>query len=199
MRRCGPWTRIGRASACAAAVAVGAAGSLWSCAPPKVQTTFLTNVDLVDMTERMATSFAASPAMQARTRESPRWIISIDRVDNRTNQIIPEDQKWIFVGRLRALLAATRLTDQKNLAWIVPQEKWAIIQQELRMYGEPPELRMRPTHLMTAQFSALTTTSGAGRSDAYFCSFQLVDLATGGLVWEDGWEVKREVVGKTYD
>lgn len=170
-----------------------------SCAPPKARTTFLTSVDLVDMTERMSASFAVTPAIADRARESPRWIISIDRVDNRTNQIIPENQKWAYVGRLRALLTASRISDQKNLVWIVPPERWATIQKELNMFGEPPDLRMPPTHLLTAQFSSLTTTSGAGRSDAYFCSYQLVELATGRLVWEDGWEVKREVMGVTYD
>jgi PBP1b-binding outer membrane lipoprotein LpoB len=170
------------------------------CAPPSTRTSFLNSVDLVDMTEQMSRSFARSPAIADRgPRTMPRWIISMSPVVNKTNQIISENQKWLYLGRLRMALTQSRLSDQHNLAWIVPPEHWAYIAKELGFYGEPPELRTPPTHLLTAEFSALTNTSGQGRSDAYLCSYQLVDLATGGMVWEDAWEVKRAVIGTTYD
>ncbi len=172
---------------------------LVSCAPPKASTTFLQSVDLVDSTEKMARSFAQSPAIMSRTYASPRWIISIDKIVNHTNQIIPENEKWAYIGRLRARMTQARISEQRSLVWIVPPEKWPIIAEELRSTGEPPDLRRPPTHLLTGQFSALTNTSGEGRSDAYLCTYELVDLATGEVVWQDSWEVKRSAVGKTYD
>lgn len=170
-----------------------------ACAPPKASTTFLSSVDLVDSTEKMARSFAQSPAIMSRSYASPRWIISIDKIVNHTNQVIPENQKWAYIGRLRARLTQASISEQRALVWIVPPEKWPIIAEELRSTGEPPDLRRSPTHLLTGAFTALTNTSGEGRTDAYLCSYELVDLATGEVVWQDSWEVKRAAVGKTYD
>jgi hypothetical protein len=169
------------------------------CAPPKVQTSFLRSVDLVEMTTRMSESFAATPAIAGRTAASPRWLISIDKVANNTNQIIPENEKWAYIGRLRAQLAQSRISDERNLVWIVPPERWPEIAHEIDASAEPRDLRTPPTHLLTATFSALTTTSGFGRTDAYLCAFQLVDLRDGVLVWEDAWEVKRGTAGRTWD
>jgi hypothetical protein len=178
-----------------AAVAVLVGG----CAAPKVKTSFLTSVDLVDMTSQMAESFGASPALVDRTPYSPRWIISIDKIVNNTNQIISENEKWAYIGRLRALLTQTKIADQRNLAWIVPPERWPLVAKELNALGEPPDLRRPPTHVLTGAFDSLTNSSGQGRSDAYLCAFQLVELRSGAVVWEDSWEVKRVVTGTTYD
>lgn len=170
-----------------------------ACAPPKVQTSFLRSVDLVDMTTIMAQSFARTPVIAQRSPDSPRWIISVDKVVNNTNQIIPENEKWAYIGRLRAQLAQTRISQEKNLVWVVPPERWPEIAREIDAAVEPRDLRLPPTHLLTATFSALTTTTGQGRTDAYFCAFQLIDLNSGTLVWEDAWEVKRGVLGRTWD
>ncbi len=173
--------------------------ALVACSPPKVSTSFLRDVDLIECTERMSRSFAQSPVISTRSYASPRWIISIDKLANHTNQIIVENEKWAWIGRLRSLLTQSRISEQKALIWIVPPEKWPIIQEELRSVGEPPDLRRSPSHLLTAAFTVLTNTSASGRSDSYLCTFQLVDLSSGELVWEDAWEVKRAVSGTTYD
>lgn len=187
------------ASSLSIALVLVAALGMSGCSPPKTQTTFLRSVDLVEMTDQMALSFAAAPVVAARSFDSPRWVISIDKITNHTNQIITENEKWAYIGRLRALLTQTRLSDVKNIAWIVPPERWPLIAAELRLIGEPADLRSRPTHVMTGEFGVITNTSGQGRSDSYVCSFQLVDLATGAMVWEDAWEVKRALTGTTYD
>ncbi len=165
--------------------------------PPKVRTTFLNSVDLVDMTDRMAQSFAGDEVIGQRTSQSSPWVVSIDRIHNYTNQIIPERQKWLYITRLRGQLAQSDLARQRNIIWIVPPDQWARLQDELG--DQPPELRMKPTHTLTGQFDALTNTSGKGRSDTYLCSYFLVDLRTGAEVWHGSWEVKRAVSGKTYD
>jgi hypothetical protein len=118
--------------------------------PPRAQTTFLTNVDLVDMTDRMAESFARTPAIAVRTPRDAPWIISIARVANNTNQIITDNERWAYVGRLRAVLTQSVVSDRRSLVWIVPPERWPLIASELSLIGEPPDLRRPPTHLMTA-------------------------------------------------
>jgi hypothetical protein len=167
--------------------------------PPRARTTFLDDVDMVAMTNRMARSFARDDVIGGRTPDSERWIVSIHRIANYTNQLIPEREKWLYVGRLRAVLQQSDLARERNLVWIIPPERWPIVAAELDVPDEPYGLRMDPTHLMTAEFHALTNTSGAGRSDAYLCDYQLVDLGRGTITWEDRWEVKRAVKGRTYD
>ena len=166
---------------------------------PKVQTTFLRSVDLVDMTDKMAQAFSQDSAISARQRTDSPWIISMYRVVNHTNQIIPDREKWLYLARLRALLAETDIARQRSIIWIIPPERWPIVAEELAISQEPYGSRKNPTHLLTAEFHALTNTSGQGRSDAYLCSYQLVDLKSGSIVWEGSWEVKRAVEGRTYD
>ena len=165
--------------------------------PPAAQTTFLNAVDLQDMTDRMAMSFAEDPEIASRDSTSPPWIISINRMTNHTNEIIPNREKWLYVARLRALLGSTGLARNRNMVWIIPPERWADLQSELG--SAPSELRLPPTHQMSAEFTSLTNTSRHGRSDAYLCEYRLVDLATGELIWTDFWEVKRAATGLTFD
>jgi hypothetical protein len=172
---------------------------LSGCAAPQTNTTFLRSVDLTSMTDRMAQSFANGAHLGARTGEDEPWVISMYRVVNHTNQIIPDREKWLYLARLRAILAQSDVTRQRRVIWVIPPERWAMVAEELGISDEPYGLRMNPTHQLTAEFHALTNTSGQGRSDAYLCDYQLVDLHTGHIVWEDKWEVKRAISGKTYD
>jgi len=165
--------------------------------PPRVRTTFLTSVDLAHMTDQMAQSFASDEIMSQRSPNDEPWVISIYRIVNHTNQIIREHERWLYIARLRGQLARAGFSDERSIVWVVPPERWALVADELG--PPPPELRLSPTHLLTAEFNALTRTSPRGRSDAYVCSYQLVSLETGGIVWEDSWEVKRAVSGLTFD
>ena|SRR5436190_5705699 len=172
---------------------------LAGCGAPKANTTFLQSVDLVNMTDRMAESFAHDDIIGRRTPSDDPWVISIFRVVNHTNQVIPDREKWLYIARLRALLAQSNLAAQRHIIWIIPPERWPMVAEELGVSKEPYGLRMNPTHQLTADFLALTNTSGKGRSDAYLCDYQLLDLRSGQIVWEDKWEVKRAISGKTYD
>lgn len=174
--------------------------ALTACtSPPRARTTFLNSADLVNMTDRMAESFTRDEVIGRRTSEDDPWVISIYRVVNHTNQIMPERERWMYIGRLRALLAQTDVAQQRSLIWVVPPERWPMIAEEMGTQQEPFGLRMNPTHQLTAEFHTLTHTSAAGRSDAYVCSFQLIDLRSGAITWEDSWEVKRAVSGLTFD
>lgn len=165
---------------------------------PKARTTFLDSVDLVAMTSQMSQSFTQDEVINARSQDSDRWVVSIYRIVNNTNQIIPERQKWLYINRLRALLDRSDIAQRCNITWVIPPERWSIIAAETGE-AEPYGLRLEPTHLLTAEFNTLTNTSGSGRSDTYLCAYELVDLDSGRVVWQDSWEVKRAVSGRTYD
>jgi hypothetical protein len=173
--------------------------ALAGCAPdpPEARTTFLRSVDLVEMTDHMTRSLARDEVIGRRTADDPSWVISLDRIENRTAQIVPDREKWLYVARLRARLARTDASARHHLLWVIPPERWPIVEREIG--PAPPELRLRPTHVLTGTFHSLTRTSGAGRADHYHCGYQLVDLGDGRIVWEDGWETKRVVEGRTYD
>ena len=189
----------GRLLACALVLAMCAAG----CSAPQARTTFLGSVDLVEMTDHMAQSFAADPEIAARSSSEQPMVVSIHRVVNQTNQVIPDREKWLYVARLRAMLSQSDLTRDRRVIWVIPPQQWVKLSDELG--PEPAELRTPPTHELAATFYALTNTVGisgggpGGRSDAYFCSYDLVDLERGTIVWEDKWEVKRARTGLTYD
>lgn len=166
---------------------------------PAPATSFLRSVDLVDMTDRMGESLSASPAVAARAATDAPWIVSLSRLSNFTNQIIAEGEKWLYLVRLRSQLAQTDLSQERAIAWIIPADKWRLVHQEPGLPPEPYGVRADPTHVLTAEFHALTHTGAAGRSDAYLCAYHLLDLSDGRLVWEDAWEVKRTIHGRTWD
>lgn len=177
-----------------AALAAGCAST-----PPRIHTTFLRSVDLVNMTDRMAESFAGDEVIGRRSESDEPWVISVYRIVNRTNQIITDSEKWLYTARLRAMLAQSDVADKRSIIWVIPPERWPMVAEELGVSEEPYGLRMDPTHQLTAEFHSLTNTSALGRSDAYVCDYHLFDLDTGVIIWEDAWEVKRHASGLTYD
>jgi acetyl esterase/lipase len=189
--------RAGASAACGLALILTTLALTACGGPPTARTTFLNAVDLVHMTDQMAQSFANDEMISERTPQDEPWVISIYRVVNHTNQIIREHERWLYLGRLRAQLAQSNFSDDRSVIWVIPPERWPLVADELG--PAPPELRMRPTHLLTAEFNVLTQTHARGRSDAYVCSYQLVDLESGSIVWEDAWEVKRAIAGLTFD
>lgn len=195
----GQRSAISTHAACGFVFAYTALALIGCGGPPRANTPFLTSVDLVHMTDRMSESFADDEIINKRTQDHEPWVISIYRVVNHTNQIIRENERWLYIGRLRSRLSQAGFSEDKSLIWIVPPEQWPRIATELGGAQEPPELRMTPTHLLTAEFHALTQTGPGGRSDTYHCAYELLDLNTGEVIWQDAWEVKRAVAGLTFD
>jgi len=168
-----------------AILAIGLAACL-GCGGPRVQTTRLQAADLVAMTDKMAASLARAEALSRRGPGSPTWWIAADRVVNKSNDIIPEREKELFIARLRALLNRSSLSGSRNLRFV----------REAALAGSG---RPTPTHALTATFDALTHADPKRRTDYYLCAFQLIDLRDETVVWEDAYEVKRTVVRSKFD
>src|SRR4051812_44675889 len=68
--------------------------------------TALDSINLEDMTDRMAASIAASPAVQAAiAREGPLKVV-VQPVENRmTGEVLPRGEAEAFTARVRALLS----------------------------------------------------------------------------------------------
>lgn len=176
MRR---WFRMAVGGVVALAVLAG-------CGGPRANTTRLTAVDLVAMTDRMAASLVRASALADRDAASQPWRIAADRVRNNTNDIIPEREKQLFLARLRALLNETDTLRRRNITFV----------REAELSGPR---RASPTHALTATFHAITHADRQRRSDFYLCAFQLVDLRDESVVWEDRYEVKRSVARSRFD
>lgn len=161
--------------------------ALGACATPRVSTTQLTPADVVSMTDRMTVSLLEDEVIGTRDGDSERWVISIDRVRNLTEHPMTVRQRWAAMARLRSRLAQTDFAQERNIAWILPPDRW---QQYASDSYNPRAQRLLPTHSLHATFYSDTTSSLAGRSDAYLCAFTLTDLNTGSVIWEDSFEVK---------
>lgn len=160
---------------------------LTGCAAPRVVTTRLTSTDVVEMTDRMTASLTGDEFISSRSTASQPWVFSIDRVRNLTEHPMTMSERWATMARLRARLAQTDFSDQRNITWVLPPDIW---QQYAPDSYDAAAQRRLPTHSLHATFYSDTTSSLAGRSDAYLSLFTLTDLATGQIVWEDRFEVK---------
>jgi len=183
-----------RLFACAAAAVL--AGVVVGCSAPRVNTTMLTAADVVRMTDDMSADLAAAPFLAERSPDSPLWVWSMDRVTNLTEHIMPEGERWAVMARFRAKLSESLLARERNIRFVLPPEQW-------KKYAsgswQPEAERLRPTHALRAEFRSDTVTSLHARSDHYLCAFQLLDLESGRLLWEDAYEVKYAVSRNRFD
>jgi len=162
-------------------VALALAASLMGgCAPRSegiaLQTTMLTSVDLVRMTDDMAVSLLNS-GVDLKDR-----IVVTDRVVNRTNHIIDTGEKELFLAKLRVTLAQNPTIQAMGVAFVARPDELPEI--------APQGTGQGPTHALTATFYTLTQVTRSLRDDAYACAFQLQDLRTREVVWEDAYEVR---------
>ncbi|MCA9310721.1 MAG: hypothetical protein KDA21_05900 [Phycisphaerales bacterium] len=169
---------------------------LSGCGAPRLyDTTMLTSVDVVQMTDQMVGSLVASGVMAGRTSEDDPWVITMDKVSNRTEHIMSPGERWGIMNRLRALLMQTDLRRERSLVFVLPREAW----QAMDTVEEAPPTRRSPTHALRATFLSDTQSSVRARVDAYLCAFQLLELESGRLVWEDAFEVKYAVERNAFD
>lgn len=173
---------------CIAALAAG-------CATPP-RTTTLSGDDLDAMTAEMAQKLHAE-LFAGRTPDSPPMRIAIQRVENLTSDIIPVDEQWQIMARIRDAQPIIELGNQCNVRFVIPAE---YLRASRTRAEEPGFAAQRaPTHEMTATFRSLVRATGLHRTDMYTCEFRITDLATGGLDWVGIFQFKRAAVGAAYN
>ncbi|MEX2673708.1 MAG: hypothetical protein WD294_16530 [Phycisphaeraceae bacterium] len=160
-----------------------------SCSAPRIQTTQLGSADLVVMTDAMVASLMNQDELAERNADAPRWVITLERVSNQTNDVLPQRELWAFMARLRAQLSQSGQLSSRNIAFVVPRA----YSEQIGERHDAGSNRAQPTHALTATFYAATSRDRTGRTDTYLCAFQLLDLQTDELIWEDSYETKRAV------
>ncbi|MFG0329993.1 MAG: hypothetical protein ACF8PN_08860 [Phycisphaerales bacterium] len=162
-----------------AMITTGPAGCAATSAA-QAPTTMLRSVDLVRMTDLMAESLIASDV------EIMNAVIVADRVVNRTNHIMEPGEKELFVARLRRMLNESETLAVANVRFVAAADDLA----DLTEAPGEDATGVGPTHALTATFRTLTTVTRRVRDDAYVCAFQLQNLRTREVVWEDAYEVR---------
>lgn len=140
------------------------------------QTTMLTSVDLVRMTDQMAVSLLNSGL------DLSGAIVVTDRVVNRTNHLIDEGERELFLAKLRVTLAENETIRGMGVVFVARPDELSEL--------SPAGTGRGPTHALTAVFYTLTEVTRSFRGDHYACAFQLQDLVTREVVWEDAYETR---------
>ena len=171
---------------------------LLGCAsPPK--TTRIQVDDYQAMAAAMSDSLAASEALQGRGPDSPPWVVSIDKVTNLTSDVMSVSEQWSIIEQIRASLPMIELGDTKNISFVLPPERRASLEAQAGVTDASPIDKLQTTHVMTATFRSVTRAVSDGRTELYYCEFELLDLERGAPVWADRFEYKRSARGKIWD
>ncbi|MHB1767257.1 MAG: hypothetical protein ACYCUV_05320 [Phycisphaerae bacterium] len=146
--------------------------------------------DLVDMTNRLAADLLKIPEI---AQNPNKVIIVMTGIANKTSQPWQNDQ--IYLARMRALLNQYA---RDRIAFVIqPQQLQQLQQQELGGAGGdafeqssrgqvPQNSRMIPQYALKGVFYDLPNSA----TTYYLCTFQLVNLQTGEVVWEGHYETR---------
>jgi len=147
--------------------------------------------DLVAVTDKMARSILSIPQI-ANAPQPPK--IVLDPVVNNTRFPINKD---IFNTRIRTELNKKSLGKVTFLA----RDRMSALDKErnLKRTGEvtasaDPKLQefMGADYFLTGELQGMSTRTRAGTSDYILYAFQLIDVRTSAIVWEDAAEIKKQ-------
>jgi len=147
--------------------------------------------DLVAVTDKMARSILA--IQQIANAATPPKIV-LDPVNNNTRFPINKD---LFNTRIRTEL------NRKSLGKVVflARDRMAALDKErnLKRTGEltataDPKMQefLGADYFLTGELQGLSTRTKAGTSDYILYAFQLIDVRTSAIVWEDSAEIKKQ-------
>jgi hypothetical protein len=155
--------------------------------------TALDSVDLVEMTDEMASSLATDPQVQATiSREGPLSVV-VQPVENRmTGEVLPRGEAESFTARVRALLSKH---EPEKFVWVMNRDAFYRLRaRELDVPLGPAPEAVNPHYALWAHFHSLTDENSARRSSAYLCVFELTDLERRTTLWTHSFQVKKVAV-----
>jgi len=168
------------------------------CKTPR--STRTTPDDLLEMSEAMTQSLLASDAIRRRTPDSPPWVITIRKVQNLSNDVLTDAERWYVMAHLRSSLPINTMSRRKNINFVIPAERAELVRQfdDIQLDGAFAADR-RPTHVLDAVFRSATRASAIDRTDYYYVEFELLPLDDPVPVWTDRFEYKRVGRGHIWD
>jgi hypothetical protein len=171
---------------------------------PSPTSSRLTTGDIVAVTTEISAQLAASDFLKDRNPDSPEIRLVIDKVINRTSDLIPEAEQWLFVSRVANSLPLHELSNNLNIKLYVRKDKHLLVEQA--GYQEPLADAPNPTHLLYAEFISASRIASSSkdqptdlRSDLYYFEYRITDAQTRQLVWSGKCEFKRQAMGILID
>jgi hypothetical protein len=175
---------------------------------PAGGSTRLTARDLRVTTEEMRARLADSAFLRGRDATSEPIVISVQQVTNLTSDIIPPAEQWMLMAEIVHALPMNELRRHRSISFVLPPEQRALARSggfEGRFDDEADGGGLRPTHVMKAEFRSTTRVGRRDdgqideRRDTYGLQYQIVDLASGVLVFDDIVEFQRRARGLLID
>ena len=158
------------------------------------QSTALSGIDLVQMTDDMAMKIASDAEVrQAIAQHGPLKVVVLP-VENRMRaEVLPRGAAEAFVGRVRTLLSKH---SPGQYVWIMNRDAYnSLRKRELEgvELGPSPD-EINPDYALTAVFSSLADESTKKRSSFYVCRYELTDLRDRTVLWTASYDVKKIAV-----
>jgi peptidoglycan-synthase activator LpoB len=156
--------------------------------------TALDSVDLVSMTNDMAASIVASPAVQAEYAAHGPLRVVCEPVQNRmTGEILPRGQAQAYTAQVRALLSEHA---PDEFTWIMNRDEFYDLRNSELVnvpLGPSPDA-VNPQYALAARFDSLTNEDSSGRTSYYLCVYRLTDLDHRRVLWSGSYKVKKTAV-----
>lgn len=138
----------------------------------------LGSADLVVASEQAVASIA--DVSEIRDEEGP-TVVVMDRIENETSD--PSADFQIYLARIRALLNESGA--QRDLAFVADRSRASSIRAREGLSSEEPT-RVRPKYALTGIFYDMPR----GQTNYNLLTFQLIDLTSELVIWENSYEVK---------
>ncbi len=168
-----------------------------ACSAP-ARSTRLTQADLSDMATDLAQKLRESDFLKDRTVASPPIVLTWDKVENLTLDIITPGEQWSMMQRVRDSAGLVQLGKEKAFTLVIPAELKG--EGEQRGNYETGFAQGRsPTHRLDATLRSAARSGSAHRTDTYLCDFRVTRLADGALLWSDTVALKRAAAGLSFD
>lgn len=187
--------------------ALGSSGCA-SSAPP--QSTRLRASDFDETVNTIVDKLAGSDFLKDRKPDSPPLWITINKVENLTQDVLSTAEMWMLVARVRAKFSSTQFRKDKNMTWQLEPEQ----QDSLKKWGFKEDMGDKnpnpPTHVMKAVFRSTPRLvrddpkakggSFVGkRQDFYYLEYEILEVKTRQVEWTAEFEFKREASGSTHN
>jgi hypothetical protein len=169
------------------------------CAAP--QSTRLTASDYSYTSNETANRLASSDFLANRNSASQRIIVTVEKVQNLTTDIISEGEQWMYVLGVRDSLPMQTLSKDKNLVFQVSPERLQMLHEN--GYGAVTSGWEPATHLLSATFHSATRTKTNSegfvdqRTDQYQLEYSITNIKTGEVQWNSIVEFKRTASGNS--
>ena len=158
------------------------------------QSTALSGVDLVQMTDDMAMKIASDPQVQDAIATRGSLKVVVLPVENRMRaEVLPRGASEAFVGRVRTLLSRQA---REKFIWVMNRDTYYRLRDRELEGVEPgpaPDA-VQPEFALHAVFGSIADEDSKHRSSFYVCNYELTNLADRTVLWTGSYDVKKVVV-----